>query len=259
MLPLFLQAAFIIFINVCFIASGAWPDIPSDVFWAVGIAVAAGFLLGRFPPEGANRDVDFGIVFETIGAVIWAVAAGAAVAGGLIFAITSGYWSFAFVAISIGALVAAFRMWLCYPRNTHRVFMNGGIHRAKGDTVKARLEEARRLYYSASFLSSYDLDIAVIASRLYNWEFEFGKSGPSASAMAMLRTSIAMAGCSTFDILVVLLRSLPDEPQQPAVLIVRGLPSVQALQVDDAGLKLPDYDKKIPASSIIAFVGYAWR
>jgi hypothetical protein len=76
--------------------------------------------------------------------------------------------------------------------------------------------------------------------------------------MNMLRDSMANAYSDTFDTLVLLVRYLPEEAEQPAVVVVRGAANLRLVKVDGEGFSIPG-QPKILAKSVAAAVGYALR
>ncbi|MBX9694100.1 MAG: hypothetical protein K2Z81_17085 [Cyanobacteria bacterium] len=234
------------------LAAAAAGGLSSAVAWAAGIAGGIGFLVGSVPPRGANR----GWEFDMGGAVLWAFSA-ALIVGGITFGLTEALWLTALFPIGLGVAFATMRVLTTLPpRAPHNGDLASGVHRAPGETQKQRLRAAKSMYRNASFRSSNSS--GYYATRGLR-EFDFGSSGASAEYMRLLASGVAGANYDTFDILVVLVDSVPGEPGQPALVVVRGASTHRSIKIDTDGLTVPGFDKKIPASSILAFVGYAWR
>lgn len=231
------------------LASGGDPGLSSTVLWAAGVAAFIGFIFGSVPPRGANR----GWQFDMPGAVVWAVVA-AAIVGGIASGLTTGVWAGPGIAIGLGLLFAFARIINTLPPRQPK----GGdllevVNRAAGDTPKARLKAARRMYNNAGFQSG-----GRYATRGLR-EWDFGKAGASVEYMNFLGGAVRNAYHDTFAILVILVNELPGEPDQPAVIVVNGPDKLRQVKVDAEGLLVPGYEKKIPGSAVSAFVGYAWR
>ncbi len=238
----------VLFSTMILLAAGS--GLSSSVMWAAGIAGFIGFLLGSVPPRGANR----GWEFDMGGAVVVAMAA-ALLVGGITFGLTEGEWLAAAFPIGFGALLAGARILNTLPDSAPRNGnMENGVHRGTGETQKQRFRAAKSMYRRASFRSG-DNYYATRAPR----EYDFGSAGASADYMNLLASATPYANSDTFDILVILVNELPGESEQPAVVVVRGSGNLRSVKVELDGLTVPDFDKKIPAKSIVAFVGYAWR
>ncbi len=225
-------------------------ELASSVLWAAGIAAFVGFIFGSVPLGRPNA----GWEFDMGGAVVFAMA-GALIFGGGVHILTTGLWMPAILAVGFGALLAGVRLINSMPaRIPTNCEVKEGINRGEGDTPRAKWKSAKRLYNNASFRNGNSYH-ATRSPR--NWSF--GSSGPDAGFLNMLAGSLANANHDQFDILVMLVSELPDEPGQPAVVVVRGSGALHHVKCEADGITVPGYDKKIPAKSISQLVGYAWR
>lgn len=127
------------------------------------------------------------------------------------------------------------------------------VNRATGTTLESRLQKARDMYNSANFRS--DEGFSIYTHRGRDWYFD--SDGANPRHMESLRDRIAHADIYTFGILVILVRSLPGELEQPAVIVVEGLDNLRSCEVREDSIKVPGYDPEISARSIEAFVGFA--
>jgi len=226
-------------------------SLPSSVLWAAGVAAFLGFMLGSFPPN----DRDAAVKFDMGGAMVWAMAA-ALVVGGLALYMNSGAWVPAVYGIGFGCVLALLRLVSTRPAPTpSSLILAEGVNRATGETPKARLKAAERMYNKASFRSTHNE--RYFATRGRDWRF--GAGGADARSMSILADAATRPSEDTFAILVVLVKDLPGEADQPAVIVVRGGANIVQVKVEQDGMTVPGFDKKIPASSISGTVGYAWR
>jgi hypothetical protein len=224
-------------------------SLPSAVLWLGGIAGFLGFLLGSIPPH----DPDGGWKFDLLGAFAWAIA-GSGVVGGLALHFNTGDWLVAGCAIGAGLLVALARFALTRPpRVPTSGDLNDGVNRAAGDSTEAKFKAAQRMYKAASFH-----DGNYYATRSPR-DFRFDEHGMTAEVAGALYQGLAQPSRGTFDILVLLVRELPGEPGQPAVVVVRGGANLKQVQLGKSTITLPGLSDTIPFKSIAATVGYAWR
>lgn len=229
-------------------ASESASSIPSAVLWISGIAAVLGFLIGSVPPRGENR----GWEFDTQGSILWGFAA-AAIAGGGTLLLTSGMLFPGALICAVGFVAAIARIIATRPPRVPMNFdLADGINRAEGDDTKSRMKVARKMFHNASF--KYNGRYATRSPRVWT----FGKQGPDSGMLSMMGEVCQDPHYDTFDILVILVRELPFEPGQPAVIVVRGGNQLRATRVGNGSLTPPS-GPALPASSIEAMVGYAWR
>jgi len=225
-------------------------DLPSAVLWGAGIAAGVGFLLGSIPPN----DPDGGWKFDMLGALLWALAAGGMVGGLFLFTSTGGELIPAVYAVGAGALIALVRFATTRPQRIQvpkGQDLQTGINRAPGGNRSQRFKAAKRMYNGASFHEGDEY-----ASRAPR-EFSFGTAGPESDFLIQLQETIPNCTPRNFDIIVFLLRELPNEPEQPAVVVVRGQDGLRALPIDGNGITVDG--ARIPRSMIAAMVCYGWR
>lgn len=246
MLPTMAQAAAI--------ASGAdsGAGIPTSVFWVGGIAAFLGFLLGSIPP---NRGEMAGSEWDSQGALLWAMACAGIFGGGYLY-LATGDTFLGLGAAGVGGLIAVGRLVSTRPpRVPQGSPVAEGINRAQGDNARDKFKRAQKSWKNASF--QRDASSRYFATRSPR-EFHYGADGMPAADVNMLRDALANARSDMFDILVLLVRDLPKEAEQPAVVVVRGSANLRQIKVDAEGFEIPG-QPKIPAKSIAAAVGYAWR
>ncbi len=226
------------------------PDagISSGVLWAAGIAAFLGFLIGSVPPRGENR----GWSFDSQGALMWSFAAAGIVGGGA-YINSTGSWFPGLWACLVGAAFGVMRVLMTLPPRVPKNYdLQDGINRAEGADPKSRSKAAKKMFRNASFNNN-----GWYATRAPR-EWHFGNAGPNQEMLDMLKETMEDSRPSTFDILVIHVRELPFEPGQPAIIVVRGGSQLQATRVG-AGSLTPPSGPALPASSIEAMVGYAWR
>jgi hypothetical protein len=225
----------------------AAPDLPSAVWWLGGIAAFLGFLLGSVP----FHEEDYGWKFDTKGAFLWAFAGGAVV-GGLTYLFEGGSGLVTIVVVALGALSAVSRVLATRPARMPTKFqLAEGVNRIDGSTPSAKYKAATKMYKNAAFTNG-----SYYASRGIDWTF--GKEGLSDDVKARLAQGLRTARSNVFAILVVLVRELPGESNQPAVLVVSSK-QFGLIQFTNGGVILPGCDKEIPNQSIAGLVGYSWR
>lgn len=226
--------------------AAAADPISSTVLWAAGIAGFLGFMLGSFPPndEYAATKFDMG------GALMWAVAAAAFVGGLFLFGSTGALVPAAY-GVGLGVLIAGVRFLSTRPPRVPKNYAAiNGVTRFEGATAKAKYKAAEKLYNNASFNRN-----GYYATRGRDWRF----NGTSSEMLLMLGESCASPNPNTFAILVLLVRDLPGEPGEPAVIVVDSVEGLRKVKCEVDGITVPGFDKKIPAGSITGLVGYAWR
>jgi hypothetical protein len=227
-----------------------WGVPSASVLWVSGIVGFVAFLIGSTP---RNDEKDF----ELEGAVVWGVAM-AALSGGF------EYWwqtphrliSAGSIGIGIGVALVLMRLISTRPPRRPRTYqLQDGVNRAFGDDLQSRLKAAYKLYNKASFS-----DGARYAAR-GNGDHRYGAQGIPVEDLRTLGELLSRwVSSSALAILVLLVRELPGECAQPAVIVVKDLQHVgEQIVVDDTGIVVPGFDKKIPANAIAAVVGYAWR
>jgi hypothetical protein len=225
--------------------------IPTSVFWVGGIAAVLGFFLGSIPP---NRGEMAASEWDSQGSLLWAFAAAGIFGGGMLF-LTTGDMLFGLGAAGFGALIAAMRLLTTRaPRVPTGAPLAEGINRAEGQTPKVKFKAAQKAWKNASFQRDGGRGFATRSPR----EWHYGVDGIPAADMNMLRDSMANAYSDTFDTLVLLVRYLPEEAEQPAVVVVRGAANLRLVKVDGEGFSIPG-QPKILAKSVAAAVGYALR
>lgn len=220
----------------------------SSLTWIVGIAAFIGFIFGSVPTSGANR----GWEFDMPGAVLWAVAAGL-VAFGLHAGFATSDWVSALVFGGFGALLGFGRILATLPpRSPRNTLLNEGVNRVEGETPKAKFKAAKKLFYNASFKRG-----DYYATRGLK-EFWYGfAGGMPAYDLQSLASGIAYSSPDTFDILVLLVNRLPDQENEPAVIVVRG-GSLRSVGVGSDYLEIPGVGK-VQTAWVAGMVGYAWR
>lgn len=114
-----------------------------------------------------------------------------------------------------------------------------------------------------SAVASKMLDQASFSSNAYDGirtlqHFRFGASGPSASYMQMLQQDLKTADNLSFGVLAILVKQLPDQPDEPALLVIQDADQLRLTQADADGISVPFYAHKINASAIVATTTYAW-
>jgi hypothetical protein len=223
--------------------------LPSSVIWVGGIAAFLGFIIGSVP----FHEDDYGWKFDMQGALMWALAA-AGIAGGLTLKGATGSWTPAIFAIGLGALLALGRISLTRgPRVPRSGDLADGVNRGEGDSQSAKWKSAQKMYKHASFhRDSYYAARAPI-------EWRFGDEGMTGEIINALSYSTQNPSSETFDILLLLVRQLPDEVDQPAVVVVRGGANLRQVRITGTGITVPGYESEIPRRNIAATVGYAWR
>ncbi|MBX3152804.1 hypothetical protein KF728_21780 [Candidatus Obscuribacterales bacterium] len=226
-------------------ASAADP-ISSSVLWAAGIAGFLAFMLGSFPPN----DEYAGSKFDLGGAFIWGVAAAAFVGGMFLFGST-GVLVPAAYGMGLGVVLAGFRFLTTRPPRVPKNYaVKNGVTRFDGDSTRAKYKAAEKAYNNASFNRN-----GYYATRGRDWRF----NGASSELLLMLGESAKSPNPNTFAILVLLVRELPGESGEPAVVVVDSVEGLRQVKCEADGITVPGYDKKIPAGSITGTVGYAWR
>lgn len=223
--------------------------LPSGVLWAAGFAAFVGFIFGSVPPTGENR----GWRFDLPGAILWAISAALIVGGLSTFVVEQGaVWPLA--ASGLGFALAGFRIASTRPARTPREReLVAGINRVEGDTPKAKLKAARRLFHQASFRSGENY----WASRGLK-EFHFGSAGMSFDGLELLKDGVSRAFPDTFDILVLLVTRLPGEENEPGVVVIRGAENLRRLKFGGDYFEAPGVGK-VQMQTVYAMVGYAWR
>ncbi len=230
-------------------AASTSTGVPSSVLWVAGLAAFLGFLIGSVPPRGENR----GWTFDSQGALMWAIAAGG-IAGGATHVSTTGEWFPGLWASLIGAAFGVMRILLTRPPRVPTNFdLQDGINRAEDVEPKRRRKLAKKMFNNASF---HDVHGRYATRAPIEWKFD--SKGPNQEMLDTLREAIDMRSYSQFDILVILVRELPFEPGQPAVIVVRGSNQLLATRIG-AGSITPPSGPALPAANIEAMVGYAWR
>jgi hypothetical protein len=232
-------------------ATGAGaPDVaslPSNVLWAAGVAAFLGFMLGSFPPN----DRDSAVKWDMSGALVWALAAAALVGGLFLYGSTHELFP-AVYGVGFGALMGGLRLLTTRPpRQPKNYAAKNGVTRFDGENAKAKYKAAQKLYNNASFQNGN-----WYATRGRDWRYN---DGVPASLLEMLADSARSPSSEQLAILVFLVRELPGEPGEPAVIVVNGGEALRQMKVDRDGILVPGYDKKVPANVITGMVGYAWR
>lgn len=220
--------------------------LPNSVLWVAGLAAFLGFLVGSVPPRGENR----GWTFDSQGALMWAIATGS-IAGGITYIISSATWFPGLWACLLGSAFSLMRIVLTRPPRVPTNFdLEDGINRAQHIDPRRRLRLAKKMFKNASFHDNNGR-YATRAPR----EWYFDSKGPSQQLLHMLHDAIES---HEFNILVILVRELPFESGQPAVIVVRGANQLLATRIG-AGSITPPSGPALPAANIEALVGYAWR
>ncbi|MBS1997387.1 MAG: hypothetical protein JSS86_13795, partial [Cyanobacteria bacterium SZAS LIN-2] len=224
---------------------------PRSVLWVSGVSAFLAFLLGSVPAHGGTSAA---WEFDLNGAVLWAMAGAGFFGGGTLFLVT-GQVLPGLAAAGLGAAIACCRILAERPPRVPRNYpLSDGINRFPGETQRARLRAAKRAFKKASFSerpgSSY---FATRAPR--EWWYV---GGMAYSDCITLNMALAAATPTTFDILVVLVRNLPDEPDQPAVIVVQGAANLRKVRVHPDRIEIPG-QTAIATSAVVALVAYAWR
>jgi|GEM_PF-2733162 len=226
------------------------PGIPSSVLWIGGIAAGLAFFLGSFPP---NRGDMAASEWDMQGSLFWTVAMGGIFGGGALY-LNSGD-TIGLIAAGFGALVGVTRLLTTRPPRVPKgAPLTDGINRAQGDSPKAKFKAAERAYNKASFQAGNSNRFATRAPR----DWRYGAGGMAISDFTMLADSLASANSNTFDILLLLVRELPGEADQPAVIVVRGAAQLRTVTRNGNSFSIPQVGE-IPAASIAGAIGYAWR
>jgi len=229
-------------------AASSGGDIPSSVLWVGGIAAFFGFFLGSFPP---NRGDMAASEWDMQGALLWALSMAGIFGGGSLY-LHSGE-TIGLIAAGAGALIALARFLTTRPPRVPKgAPLTDGVNRSQGDTPKARFKAAERAYNKASFQSG-----SRYATRSPR-DWRYGSAGMAIADFSMLADSLGSARSDTFDILLLLVRELPGEADQPAVIVVRGASQLRAVTRTGNAFTIPNVGE-IPAASIAGAIGYAWR
>lgn len=222
---------------------------PTSVLWMGGIAAFLGFFIGSITPN----DEYAASKFDLRGALLWALA-GATFAGGLtLFAADTHVYNGLYAA-GFGAVIAIFRLVATRgPRVPRNNDLPDGITRGQGASSKEKFKYVERLYKNASF--HRDNYYATRSPR----DWRYGDSGINAEDLQMLAESLKTAYDNVFGILLILVRELPSEPGEPAVIVVRGSKDLRACKVENGALTVVGCEAPIPAATIAGVIGYAWR
>lgn len=225
--------------------------IPRSVLWVSGVSAFLAFLLGSVPAHGGTSAA---WEFDFNGAVLWAVAAVGFFGGGSLFLVT-GQVLPGLAAAGLGTAIAYFRIRSERPDSVPKGYPIGeGINRFPGETRRARWRAAKDAFNKASFRDQPESRYFATRSHKDWWYI----GGMPYSDCIILDHSLASATPRTFDILVLLVHSLPDEPDQPAIIVVRGAANLRQVRVQPERIEIPG-QVAIPTSVVAAQVVYAWR
>lgn len=225
----------------------------TSVLWIGGIAAFLGFMIGSYRPSGKFGNDEYAASkFNMLGATVWALI-GATLAGGLAAYASAGevigLYAAAFGVILVGVRFLTMR-GPSVPQNSD---LADGVTRGQGASAKDKFKAVERLYKKASF----HRDSYYATRSPLDWRFKEG--GMPLDTLNMMAGSMQDVSENVFGILVLLVRELPGEPGEPAVIVVRGSENLRACKVVNGTITVPGYDQSIPATSIAGAVGYAWR
>ncbi len=209
----------------------------------VGLATATGVLIGLLSSlKTPSRDGRWQISFLR---VAFGILKGGSFALAAALLVSFADLEYTALVAGLGAVAAYFQPSLKYNAGV-------GLNPVSGCKPSEKLSVAKQMLHRATFWSDGYSGLRTMQ------HFSFDENGARASYLAMLKNDLAEASDLTFGVLAILVKQLPDQPEEPTLLVIRDAKQLRLLSADADGIYCASYNIKVNAKDILATTTYAW-